>query len=442
MPIQFTDPATAAPLLAPFEATHVELPGYAVSWARGLRTLARERFGATGLPTLRHESWRNTDLSALTRTTFAPPAAGMEPGFDRLPAVGRGPRLVFVDGVLRPALSQLGDVPEGIEISSIAHLLDGDAEWLGGQLGRFADLEANPLVALNTALFADGAALRFGRGTSFAEPVELVFVSLGRDGASTAYHPRLLIVAEEGAHATVVEHHIGYGLDPTLATPVAEIAIGDGASLVHAKIQRESREAFHLAHTIARVGRDARYDRFILAAGGRIARDEVTVVQAGPGAECRLGGAYMVGRGALCDNTTFIDHAEPHGSSREVYKGVIDGDGRGVFQGKILVRRGAQKTDGHQLNRALLLSDQARIDAKPELEIFADDVKCSHGATAGELDEDQLFYLRARGIPADDARSLLIAAFLGEALDEIADERIRDHVGAVIEDWMRGNGND
>jgi Fe-S cluster assembly protein SufD len=439
MPVKTTDPATAAAHLAPLDAVAASLPGLAISWVRALRELGRSRFAALGLPTPRNESWRRTDLKPLLAGGFAAADENAAAAFDVLPSVMPGsPRLVFVDGRLRPALSALGDLPDGVEVASLASLLDTDPEWLGQYLGRSSDIEAHPFAALNTAVLADGAVLRFGAGVEPARPVELVFVSLGREGERTAHHPRTLIVAEPGAKAMVIEHHIGFGDRETFANHVAEIVVGERATLTHIKIQREGAAAFHIANTAVRVERDAHYDSFVLNLGARLARNEIAVTLAGEGASGHLNGAYLVRGKQTSDVTTFIDHAVPNCSSREVYKGVIDGEAHGVFQGKILVRKDAQRTDGHQLNRALLLSDTARIDAKPELEIYADDVKCSHGATAGELDDNQLFYLRARGIPLEEARGLLIAAFLAETLDEVADETVRDALASTVSAWMKG----
>lgn len=437
MPVKTTDPATAAPHLAPLERVAPNLPGQGVSWVRALRELGRSRFAAQGLPTPRHESWRHTDLKPFSGAFKA--ATADAASFDVLPSVKPGsPRLVFVDGVLRPNLSALGELPEGIEAGSLAQFLDTDPDWLGQHLGRGIDLDAHPLAALNTAFLADGPVLRIGAKVEYTQPIELVFVSLGNDDARTAHHPRAVIVAEEGSKALVVEHHIGYGTGETFANHVTEIEVGDRATLTHVKVQRETDTALHIANTAVTVGKDGHYDSFVLNLGGRVARNEIAVKLAGEGASGHLNGAYLVRGKQVSDVTTFIDHAVPNCSSREVYKGVIDDEGHGVFQGKILVEKGAQRTDGHQLNRALLLSDTARIDAKPELEIYADDVKCSHGATAGELDDDQLFYLRARGIPLDEARGLLIAAFLAETLDEVKDETVREALAATISAWMKG----
>ena len=259
-------------------------------------------------------------------------------------------------------------------------------------------------------------------------------MSVGHAGSEpVSFHPRHLIVVGVGSVATIVESHVGDGTYFT--NSVNEISVGDGAVLNHYKLQNDGSEAYHLAANLVRIGDRAVYDSFVLQVGGKLARNEVRT-ELGERVECRLNGAYL-GRGEQhIDNTTFVDHAAPNSSSREVYKGVLDESARGVFQGKILVRQDSQKTDGHQLNKTLLLSQGTEIDSKPELEIYADDVKCSHGATTGELEEEQLFYLRARGINLEMARGMLVAAFVGEALAEMQVDAPRAAFQAVVDDWL------
>lgn len=430
------DRAAAQPYLDQYERVKGELPGAALSWVRDLRELGRGRFAELGFPTPRVEAWKYTSLKTLETVAFQPArpaAAGVH--FDVLPHVGKGPRLVFVDGFLRADLSTTDGLPSGVTLTGLARALTTAPDLVGEHLGRLAVSDEQRFVALNTAFLADGAVVRIGRGVDVAEPIELVFVSLGADDGAVAFHPRTLLIAEPQSRATVIEHHLGLGTGATFANHVAEAYVGDGAILRHYKVQREGAEAFHLSNCVATVGRDATYDNFILTTGARLSRNEVRVAL-GRGASCAVNGAYMIGGRQHCDTTTVIEHREPNGTSREVYKGAIDGHGRAVFQGKIVVHPNAQKTDGHQLNRALLLSDTAEIDAKPELEIHADDVKCSHGATAGELADEALFYLRARGIPKDEARGLLIGAFLAEALEEIPDETVRDAFHGFVTGWL------
>ena len=440
-PIRGAAPQTALPYTEQFERLKAGLPGSGLDWIVALREGGAAAFALNGFPTVKNEGWRYTNLRPLEKVAFEPAEPRSDaPGFDVLPTVRAAgtsaTRLVFVDGRFRHDLSSAAGLPSGVEVAGLADRLAGDPGWIAGRLGRLVDVEANPLAALNTAFLADGAVLRIGRGVEMADPIELVYVTLGREDRATVFHPRTLIVAEPASRAVVVEHHLGYGSGVTLANHVVEVDVAEGATLHHYKVQRESGTAFHLSHGAVRIGKDACYDSFILTVGARLSRNEVRAELAGTGGTCRLNGAYMVRGQQHVDTSTFIDHAQPHCGSREVYKGAIDHTARAVFQGKILVRRGAQKTDGHQLNRALLLSDTAEIDAKPELEIYADDVKCSHGATTGELADEQLFYLRARGIPKDEARGLLIGAFLAEAIEEIPEDTVRENFQALVAGWL------
>jgi len=345
-------------------------------------------------------------------------------------------RLVFVNGRLNAALSDAGTLPPGAVLTGLAQALERNASLVEPYLAQVGDTEASPFQALNTALAEDGAVLHVARNTVVEAPVELIFI--GVPGPEpVAVHPRLLVVVEPNAEATLVEHHLTLGAGPGFANLVTEIVVGEGARLHHYKIQREGAESLHLSTVAAVLAKDSTYDSFVLTQGTRWSRNEIRPVLDGTGVECRLSGAYMIRGTQHCDTTTVIDHARPHGTSREVYKGVIDGTARAVFQGKIIVRPDAQKTDGYQLNRALLLSDGAEIDSKPELEIYADDVKCSHGATAGELADEQLFYLRARGIDKETARSILIGAFLNDAIEEIRVPAVRDAFQAAVAGWLQ-----
>ncbi|MFP5515263.1 MAG: Fe-S cluster assembly protein SufD [Alphaproteobacteria bacterium] len=433
------DPATATAFLAPLDEMGAGLPGSGLSWLNDLRAAGRERFAAVGLPTIRNESWRYTNLRDLAKVSFQPaaPAAAV---IDLLPTVrpeGQdGPRLVFVDGCFRADLSSVEDLPPGVELLSIAAALNSHGDLLADHIGRLAAADDRPLVALNSAYLADGAVLHVPAGVQVERPVELVFVSVGTDSQATSCHPRTLLIAEAGSKAVVVEHHVGRGAGTTLSNHVTEVFVGEGATLHHYKSQREGGGAIHLSHIAATVATGGCYDNFILTTGAKLSRNEVVSRLDGTEARTHVSGGYMVRGTQHADTTTVIVHAQPNGTSREVYKGVIDDTARAVFQGKITVCPDAQKTDGYQLNRALLLSDGAEIDSKPELEIHADDVKCSHGCTAGELDDDALFYLRARGIDRDTAQGLLIGAFLSESLEEIAEESIRDAFQGIVAGWL------
>lgn len=292
-----------------------------------------------------------------------------------------------------------------------------------------------PLLALNTALMDGGWVLRVGRGATVERPVEIVTVT-GLADTPAAAHPRAVIVVEDNASVDVVEHTIGLGAGVAFTNAAVEVRVGPGARLRHYRVQADSTEAFGVSTVLATLDRDAMYETFGLAVGARLSRYDARVRLDGAGATCRLSGAYLARGRQHVDNTTEIEHRAPHTACREVFKGVLDDAARGVFQGRIVVHRHAQHIDGHQLSRALLLSDHAEIDAKPELQIWADDVKCSHGATAGQLDPQALFYLRSRGLDEGAARHLLIAAFLTEALDEVSNRDVAGAMAAAIEDWM------
>ena len=424
-----------------FGAPAAGLPGGAPPWLAELRAAALERVAAESLPTPRRETWKYTNLRPLEKLAFARPngeAAAIESLPSLLPAGAAEHRLVFVNGRFRAELSDLGALPAGVVLGSLAAELAGRPEPMAEHLGRVAAAEDQPLLALNTALMDDGLMLRVGRGVAVASPIEVIHIAAA--GEPLAYHPRNLIVLEPESRAILIEHHIGLGRGASFANLATEIDLGAGAHLHHYAMQAEGPEAFHIETRHARVGRDAHYDAFGMSLGARLSRNEISVRLAGEGADCQLNGAYMVRGQQHCDNTTVIEHEVPHTSCREVFKGVLDDRARAVFQGRIVVHRDAQKSDGHQLSKAMLLSEQAEIDAKPELEIYADDVKCSHGATAGDLDHDAMFYLRSRGLPEARARSLLVEAFLAETVEALAAGDLCPAFMASIADWLKTAG--
>lgn len=411
------------------------LPGAGNAWLDRLRGDAATSFRASGLPTPRVEAWKYTNLRRLARAGFVAAEADKAPEISAIPegvvALDGAYVAVFVNGRFSSALSALDGLPKGVEAGSLAAQLAENPDLLKDRLGT-GGAAGLPLAMLNTALMADGLYLRLADGVVLDKPLHLV--SIGQAGEEPkSFHPRHLIVAGTDSIATVVESHVGSGA--YFANAVAEFFVGEGAVMNHYKLQNEGPEAYHLASNLIRLANRATYDGFVLQTGAKLARNEIRA-ELGERVECRLNGAYL-GRGDQhIDNTTFIDHAAPNSASREVYKGVLDDTARGVFQGKILVRKDSQKTDGHQLNKTLLLSPGTEIDTKPELEIYADDVKCSHGATAGELEEEPLFYLRSRGIDPHAARAMLVAAFVGEALEEIQAEAPRAAFQAVVDGWV------
>ena len=431
---------SAQPFLDQFASLKADLPGKAQAWLSDLREAGISAFGSHGLPTTRNESWKYTSLRPLEKIAFR--TAGRNPvSIDRLPsllAAGAAEhRLVFVNGGYRGDLSSLGTLPDGVELASLSRLLEYDAERLAPYLEPNGHGPGQSLVALNTAMMSDGVLLSVPRGVAVQGPIELIFIGAAMD-QPLAYHPRNLILMAAESQAVVIEHHVTLGDGPaTFANTTTQVQLAEGALLHHYKMQAEGTEAFHLETVQVELDRNAHYDAFGMSLGARLSRNEVSVRLNGEGATCHLNGAYMMRGQQHCDNTTVIEHLVPNTSCKEVFKGVLDDKARAVFQGRIVVHPDAQHSDGHQLSKVMLLSDQAEIDAKPELEIYADDVKCSHGATAGDLDHDALFYLRSRGLPEARARSLLIEAFLTEAVEAIAAEDLCPAFLASIADWLR-----
>jgi Fe-S cluster assembly protein SufD len=386
-----------------------------------VRDAAAEAFRHAGLPGRRVEAWKYTDLRPIASAPFHEPisrranCAGLLTRIPRLDA----PRLIFVDGVFRADLS---DTPSTLRLTRFADRPD---------FGTLARPDNEPLVALNTMLAEDGAIIDVPEG---ADAGLIHLISLATNSPTpTDFHPRHTIRLAPGATLTVLETAIGDG--GYLHSPVTEIQVAAGATLTHIRLQDESPTAFHLSTLYAGIADRGTYDSFVLNLGARMARTEIHARLGGPGATAHLNGVQLLSGTQHADITTIVRHDAPHGTSRQTVKNVLAGRSRGVFQGRIEVARHAQKTDGYQMNQALLLSPDAEIDTKPELEIFADDVKCSHGATVGELDTDQLFYLRSRGIPDAEARSILVRAFLAESLATIAHDAVRGVLEHAVEGW-------
>ena len=416
------------------------LPGDGLPWLDTLRDEGR-RLSADGLPGTRMEAWKYTNLAPLAELDFPPPVLGAKvlpadlgPGaFDAL----EGPSLVFVNGRLSAELSRLDGLPDGLRVRGLAEgLADSPAE-IEAFIGGAESLNGDLMAAFNAAFAADGCIVETEPGSTIGEPVRLRFV-VAPGSEPLAYHPRVIVRVRAGSRLNLVECHEGPSGAPTWSNPVVDIRVGEEAALSHVKLQVEGEGAYHTALTKAVLAGGARYESHLVALGARLARHEIHVRFDGEGADCKLRGGYMARGSQHVDNTTVIDHAVPHCESREVYKGVLDDTARGVFQGKIIVRKDAQKTDGHQLNRTLLLSPKAEIDTKPELEIYADDVKCSHGATAGELEADQLFYLRSRGLDLHTARKLIVEGFMGELLEEVGHEPTRAVLSEHVATWIGG----
>jgi Fe-S cluster assembly protein SufD len=342
--------------------------------------------------------------------------------------------LVFVNGRYSENLSSPGEL-DGVKLGSLAEVLQMKPEIVQPHLGQYANLEEHAFNSLNTALMRDGAFVHVMKGKTAEKPIHLLFVSTAHAEPATS-HPRNLIVAESQSQATIVESYVSVGPDVYLTNPVTEIILGDGAVLDHYKLQDESRRAFHVATMQYRQDRNSSLRSHSITLGGVLVRNNLTAVLDGEGAECTLNGLYLVMGEQHIDNHTRLEHAKPHCSSRELYKGILDDKSRGVFHGRILVHKGAQKTDSKQTNNNLLLSDEALINTKPQLEIYADDVKCTHGATIGQLDQDAIFYLRSRGIGEKAARSLLIYAFASEIVGRVKVEALRAKLDQFLLGWL------
>ncbi|NLX12388.1 MAG: Fe-S cluster assembly protein SufD [Phycisphaerales bacterium] len=406
------------------------------AWLHPVRKAAIASFSEHGFPTIRDEEWRHTNIAPIAgrryqRSDHAPreiSAGELEP-FD-VPGLA-GCRLVWVNGVWTPQLSTFGKLPVGTYVGSIGRAWMSHPALLKGHLAHYAGYRPHAFVALNTAFLTDGALIHLPRGADLTEPIHLMFVS-APDGQLEVSYPRVLIVAESDSQAVVIEHYVGPPGGEYLTNAVTEIVAGDGVILDHYKIQQESTSAAHMATLALRQGRGSSIRSHSIAFGGGLVRNDVQAVLDGEGAECVLNGLSVLDGRQHVDHHLVVDHAQPHGASREYYKTIADGKSHGVFSGRIIVRPGAQKTDAKQTNKNLLLSEEALVDTKPQLEIFADDVKCTHGATIGQLDTDAMFYLRSRGVTEPAARGLLTYAFAAESLQAVRVEPLRQRLAELL----------
>lgn len=410
------------------------------AWVGDLRRRAMDRFRSLGFPTTRDEEWKYTSLEALRRACLRTVDA---PG--ALPAGGPGPfgrggwerhELAFPWTGTRGGAARDAD----LFVGRLADAVEQGLPWVEAHLGRHADYEGHALRALNTAFLEDGGAVRLGPGRDLDRPVHLVFLAAPEQSPNHIVHPRALVVAGAGSRLTLVETYAGSGDAVYCTNAVTEIVLEDDAELDHYRLVREGAGAFHLGTVQVHQARNSRYRSLSVTSGGNMTRVEINVLLDGEGADCLLRGLYVAGGTQHVDNRTAIEHARPHGTSRELYKGVLSGRSRAVFNGKIVVRKEAQKTDAQQSNRNLVLSRDAEIDSKPQLEILADDVRCSHGTTIGQLEEDELFYLRSRGLKEQAARELLVHGFAGEILDGIAIEPLRDGVETGVLSGLAPDG--
>jgi Fe-S cluster assembly protein SufD len=426
------------------------LAGSGQEWLDHIRKGAIERFAELGFPTTRNEDWKYTNVAPIARIPFRTPEQAANGSV--LEALRRSPladlecsRLVFVDGRYSRELSKISSLPPGVRIGHLAAVLatpnNGFAS-LEQNLARYASFENHPFVALNTAFMEDGALIEVPKDIVLGQPIFLLFVSTTK-GQPTVTHPRNLILVGRGSQASFIEGYVGLDIAAHSTRPasqqgayftntVTEIVAGEGAVIDYCKVQQESESSFHIATVQVHQERSSSVTTNSIAFGGRLVREEINAVLDGEGAECLLDGLYVVGGTQHVDNHTAIDHAKPHCGSRELYKGVLDGKSTGVFNGKIIVRKDAQKTDSKQSNKNLLLSEDAVINTKPQLEIWADDVKCTHGATIGQVDQEAIFYLRSRGIALEEARNLLLQAFASDIITRIKFEPLRERLNQAL----------
>lgn len=426
--------------LAAFERSRSKAIG--PSWLNELRQAGISSFANLGFPTTKNEDWKYTNLEPIASLRFAE-ANGHVKSLGGTDVLARAfadadcPRLVFLNGVYAPHLSAPGTLSGGARLESLAELIKRDDSLLPAQLGRYASYRQQAFVALNTAFIGDGAVVVIPSGRQLAQPIYLIYASSAAEQQLVS-HPRTLIFIGAGSEAKIVESYVATNDGIYFCNAVTEL-IGEADSRVeHYRLQREGESAFHTGTLDANLGRGAHLTAHAITLSGSLVRNDVHVSLNGEGAECVLNGLYLAGGRQHIDNSTVIEHVKPHASSFELYKGILDGAAHGVFNGKIVVHKDAQKSDARQVNKNLLLSENAAVNTKPQLEIYADDVKCSHGSTIGQIDADALFYLRSRGLELAEARNLLSFAFAGDVVGRIRIDSLRRRLDDYIMAKFRG----
>jgi Fe-S cluster assembly protein SufD len=432
---------TGRPLSDAFAIARERLPG--AGKVADIRQRAFEAYERVGLPHRRIEDWKYTDLRVLMREVLplaaAPDAAALKRAGAalKLHAIQGVRRLVLVDGAFAPKLSETGSLEKGLGIRTLREALEGGDAALHAQL--FAPENSDPMVALNSAMMTDGLVIDVADGAVLTQPLHIVHIASG--AVPSAMFTRSLLNLGKAANATLVESYIATeGAKTYQAHDSLIVSIGDGARLDHVRLVEDDREAFNISSSVVTLGAHAHFNTFGITSGSHVSRYQAVIAFAGEGSRVETNGVNLLNGRQHADTTLFLDHAVPNCASREIFRAVVDDRGHSVFQGRIIVRPHAQKTDAKMMTRALLLSDEAEADNKPELEIFADDVTCGHGATTGALDESLLFYLRARGLSEKEAQALLIQAFVGEAIESIANDALRELVISAAQRWLAARG--
>ncbi|PLC52611.1 Fe-S cluster assembly protein SufD [Pollutimonas nitritireducens] len=429
--------STVQTWVADFAVREQGLTGANVPWLAAMRKNAIQRFAEEGWPTTRHESWRHTSLATLEQQSFVPTTdAPADDLASQVRGADSGHWLVFVDGRYAPGLSKVGSLPAGAELRSLSQALVTSPDQVQDAFGT--ESQGSSATALNVALASDGAFIHLARGVVLEEPVHLLFIAASAQGAS---FPRNLISAETNSQATIVEHYVGQGSSVTFTNTVTRANLATDARITHIKLQQESEEAFHLGALNVEQAKGSVFNSHSMSFGARLARHDIATTFGGQRCETLLNGLYYVDGRRHVDHHTLIGHAQPHGVSREYYRGILTDKARGVFGGRILVSPGADGTDAVQRSDSLLLSRMAKADARPELEIYADDVKCAHGATVGQIDEDSMFYLRSRGLDEIHARNILTYAFAAQSLERIEIESVRQRVAHAIRSLLPGGAS-
>ena len=433
--------AQAETYLANFEGLETEFRGEP-PWLRDLRRSALSRFSEQGFPTIRDEDWRYTNVAPIARTRFQAPEPvdprALAEALGRAPSVDlESPKMVFVNGAYSPELSSVQALSPALRVSNLSEVLAESPEEVEPHLARYSAGQDNAFSALNTSFMRDGTFIHVPAGTVVEDPIQLLYVSMGFQAQNPfATHPRNLIVVEPNSQLVVFETHLGLESSVYLTNSVVELSAGENSVVDYYRLQQESPEAFHVSTSHIRQASNSTVRSHFVDVGGALVRNGLSAVLGGEGADTTLNGLFLVSSRRLVDNHTQLEHAAAHCNSRELYKGILRDQSRAVFHGRIVVQPGAQKTDSKQTNSNLLLSDEALVNTKPQLEIYADDVKCTHGATIGQLDEEAIFYLRTRGISKEAARSMLVHGFAKDMIGQVQLEPLRQQLSNLLFEWL------